>query len=307
MKTEEFYNTASDGKKIHVYHWAPNGSVTSVLMVAHGMAEHAARYARLAEFLTEHGIDVWAEDHRGHGKTAQEGELGWLAPKNGFRRVIEDLHELSVFIKEKHPDKPFFLLGHSWGSFLSQGYIALYGNELTGCILSGTAGNGGPIVAVGRMLANLGCIFIGQKKKTPLMDSMSFGSFNKAFQPVRTKFDWLSRDPEEVGKYINDPLCGFVCSFGFFRDLLGGLVWIHSKKTMRSIPATLPVYMFAGSKDPVGAATGSFDKLFNQYQELGIKDLTKKLYPDARHETLNETNREEVMHDLLQWLKAHGA
>jgi len=307
MKTEELTFTASDGKAIHVYHWAPTGKPTSVLMIAHGMAEHAARYARLAEVLTASGIDVWAEDHRGHGKTAQEGELGWLADKDGFRRVIEDLHELSLFIKQKNPGLPLFLLGHSWGSFLSQGYIALYGNELKGCILSGTAGNGGPIVAVGRILANLGCFFIGQKKKTPLMDSMSFGAFNKEFQPVRTKFDWLSRDPVEVDKYVNDPFCGFVCTFGFFRDLLGGLMWIHNPKTMQAIPKNLPIYMFAGSKDPVGGATGSFDQLYNAYTELNIADVTKKLYPDARHETLNETNRDEVMQDILKWLKSHGA
>lgn len=307
MKTEELTFTASDGKAIHVYHWSPSGQPTSVLMIAHGMAEHAARYARLAELLTANGIDVWAEDHRGHGKTAQEGELGWLADKDGFRRVIEDLHELSQFIKQKNPGLPLFLLGHSWGSFLSQGYIALYGKELKGCILSGTAGNGGPIVAVGRILANLGCFFVGQKKKTPLMDSMSFGAFNKEFQPVRTKFDWLSRDPAEVDKYVNDPFCGFVCTFGFFRDLLGGLMWIHNPETMQAIPKNLPIYMFAGSKDPVGGATGSFDELYNAYTKLNIADLTKKLYPDARHETLNETNRDEVMHDVLNWLKAHGA
>ena len=136
---------------------------------------------------------------------------------------------------------------------------------------------------------------------------MSFGAFNKEFQPVRTKFDWLSRDPVEVDKYVNDPFCGFVCTFGFFRDLLGGLMWIHNPKTMQAIPKNLPIYMFAGSKDPVGGATGSFDQLYNAYTELNIADVTKKLYPDARHETLNETNRDEVMQDILKWLKAHGA
>ncbi len=307
MKATEIDFTASDGKKIHVYHWAPDKTPTASLMIAHGMAEHAARYARFAEVLTASGIDVWAEDHRGHGKTAGEGELGWLASKNGFRRVVEDLHELSDYIKNQNKGKPFFLLGHSWGSFLSQGYIALYGKELSGCILSGTAGNGGALIAVGRALANLGCAFVGQKKKTPLMDNMSFGAFNKNFQPVRTQFDWLSRDPVEVDKYVNDPFCGFVCTFGFFRDLMGGLMWIHNPVTMAAIPQELPIYMFAGSKDPVGGATGSFDRLFGDYQKLGIRDVSKKLYPEARHETLNETNRQEVMQDALAWLKAHGA
>jgi len=304
MKTEEFSYIADDGKSVHVYHWSPEADARACVLVAHGMAEHAARYARFAESLTQAGYEVWAPDHRGHGKTASEGELGWLADRDGFRRVVEDLHGLALRIKSDRPGKKLFLFGHSWGSFLSQGYISLYGSELSGCILSGTAGDGGVTVKAGRVVAALGCALKGQKAKAPLMDTMSFGAFNKTFQPARTKFDWLSRDPAEVDKYIASPLCGFLCTYGFFRDLLAGLSWIHAPATMAGVPKNLPLHMFAGARDPVGAATGSFDWLFDRYKSLGIIKLSKKLYPEGRHEVLNDTCREEATTDVIAWLNS---
>ncbi|HOZ72792.1 MAG TPA: lysophospholipase [Spirochaetales bacterium] len=306
MKTEEFSFIADDGKSIHVYHWAPEGEVKACVLVAHGMAEHAARYARLAGAMTKAGYELWAPDHRGHGKTAAEGELGWLADTDGFRRVIEDLRGLAARIKADHPGKKLFLLGHSWGSFLSQGFISLYGDELAGCALSGTAGDGGAVIGMGRSIAKLGCALRGQKAKAPLMNAMSFGSYNKAFKPNRTVFDWLSRDEAEVDAYIADPFCGFLCTYGFFRDLLGGLAWIHAPATMAGVPTSLPIYMFAGAKDPVGAANGSFDWLYNRYKELGVVDLSRKLYPDGRHEVFNDTCRDEATADVIAWLDARA-
>ncbi len=306
MTVEEFSFIADDGKSIHTYRWSPDKAPKACILIAHGMAEHAGRYTRLAAALTQAGYEVWAPDHRGHGKTAAEGELGWLADKNGFRRVVEDLHGLAMRIKSERHGLRLFLLGHSFGSFLSQGFISLYGNELAGCILSGTADNSGPLIGAGRAIAALGCVFKGQKKLTPLMDSMSFGAFNNEFKPNRTKFDWLSRDALEVDKYVADPFCGFLVTFGFFRDMLAGFVWIHKAKTRKRIPTDLPIYMFAGEKDPVGAANGKFDALHAGYQRLGIKDLSKKLYSGGRHEMFNETNRDEVTEDLLAWLIGHA-
>lgn len=306
MKTEEFSFIADDGKSIHVYHWTPEGETKACVLVAHGMAEHAARYARFAAPMTAAGYEIWAPDHRGHGKTAAEGELGWLADRDGFRRVIEDLRGLAARIKADRPGKRLYLLGHSWGSFLSQGFISLYGDELAGCVLSGTAGDGGAAIGLGRSIAKIGCALRGQKAKAPLMNAMSFGAYNKAFKPNRTVFDWLSRDEAEVDKYIADSFCGFLCTYGFFRDLLGGLSWIHAPATMERVPASLPIYMFAGAKDPVGAANGSFDWLYDRYKELGVADLTRKLYPDGRHEVLNDTCRDEATADVIAWLDARA-
>lgn len=304
MKTEEFSFLSDDGKSIHIYHWVPQAQAKACVLIAHGLGEHAARYEGFATALTGAGYEVWAPDHRGHGKTAAEGELGWLADKDGFKRVVKDMHGLAAHINAERPGKKLFLFGHSFGSFLSQGYISLHGEELSGCMLSGTAGKGGIVVPVGRLIAAIACLIKGQKTPSPLMTEMSFGSYNKAFKPNRTEFDWLSRDNAEVDKYIADPLCGFQSTFGLFRDLLGGLAWIHSPATMASVPKTLPLYMFAGEMDPVGAASGTFDWLFERYRRLGIADLTKKLYPLARHETLNDTCRDEVISDLISWLKA---
>jgi len=304
MKNEEFSHIADDGKSIHVYRWSPEGAARATVLIAHGMAEHAARYARFASALCDAGYEVWAPDHRGHGKTASEGELGWLAESDGFRRVVEDLHGLALRIRRERPGAPLFLFGHSWGSFLSQGFIALYGDELAGCVLCGTAGSGGALVKAGRLVAAIGCACKGQRALAPLMNSMSLGSYNDAFKPTRTEFDWLSRDPAEVDAYVADPFCGFLCTYGFYRDLLAGLSWVHDPATVARVPRSLPVFMIAGSKDPVGAAPGTFMRHFELYRSLGLKDLSHKLYPDGRHEVLNDTCRDEASADVLAWIKA---
>ncbi len=305
MKTEELSFIADDGKSIHVYRWSPDGPAKACILLAHGMAEHAGRYARLARTLTASGYEIWAPDHRGHGKTASEAELGWFARRDGLTRVMEDLHGLALRVKAERPGLKLFLFGHSMGSFIAQGFISRHGGMLAGCVLSGTAGRTGPIAGVGRVLAGLGCLIAGEKARTPLLDKMSFGAFNKAFMPVRTPFDWLSRDPAEVDAYIADPRCGFICTFGLFRDLLGGLAWMQSPAAMAAIPKGLPLYLFAGEKDPVGAATGSFDALAAEYRSLGIVDLEARKYPGGRHEMLNDTAREQVTAELLAWFERH--
>jgi len=308
MKTAHFIHTASDGVQVYVRNWLPEGEPKALMLIAHGMAEHGARYERLAEKLTAAGFAVWVPDHRGHGKTGEMGELGYFADKEGFRRVIDDLHEVAVQASSTNSGLPLFLLGHSMGSFLSQGYIALYGEGLSGCILSGTSGPmPKALLGGGKAVAALGCLFKGRHAKAPLADKLSFGSYNDAFKPNRTRFDWLSRDNAEVDKYIADPFCGFLCSYGFFKDLLAGFAFIHDPSTMRRIPQSLPVYLVAGAADPVGAASGSVDRLAEMYRELGIKDVEEKLYKDARHEVLNELNRGEVMADILAWLEKRYA
>lgn len=308
MKKAHFIHKASDGVQVYVRNWLPEGKPRALMLLAHGMAEHGARYERFAEKLTAAGFAVWAPDHRGHGKTGEMGELGYFADNEGFLRVIDDLHEVAVQASSTHPGLPLFLLGHSMGSFLSQGYIALHGGELSGCVLSGTSG---PMPAAllggGKTVAALGCLFKGRHAKAPLADKLSFGSYNDAFKPNRTRFDWLSRDDAEVDKYVADPLCGFLCSYGFFKDLLEGFSFIHDPATMRRIPQALPVLLVAGAADPVGAASGSVDRLAAMYRELGIKDVEEKLYKDARHEILNELNRDEVMADIIAWLEKRYA
>jgi alpha-beta hydrolase superfamily lysophospholipase len=311
MLQNEMYFESHDGTKLYLYRWTPEIQPRAVLHIIHGMTEHSFRYLRLAEKFASAGIEVWAADQRGHGKTAdlhvngpdRGGLLGHCADVNANARVTADVHALNSEIR-KTRNVPLFLFGHSWGSFIIQNYIEEYpGNmKINGCILSGTRGPGGFYIKAGIPFMTLSAAFCGQRKSSPVAKAMTYGSYNRPFKPNRTSFDWLSRDEEEVDKYIKDPLCGKPCSFGFYRDLAKLLHKIHRGGSMAKINPLLPLYVFSGSADPVGDMGASPTALVNAYHKLGIKDLEFVLYPGARHEILNETNREEVMDNLLSWI-----
>ncbi|MCL2174675.1 MAG: lysophospholipase [Treponema sp.] len=314
MVQNETFFESSDGVKLHLYCWSPEPEspvkTKAVLHIVHGMAEHALRYRFLAEILTEAGIEVWAADQRGHGKTAdlninrpdKGGLLGHCADGCGFTRVTADIHAINKEIK-KTRNVPLFLLGHSWGSFIVQNYIEYSDNiKVNGCILSGTQGPGGFKIKAGVVAMSLLTMLNGQRKASKLAKAMADGPYSKAFKPSRTQFDWLSRDDNEVDKYIADPLCGFLCSCGFYHDLAGLLYNIHRHDAMARIDTTLPVYVFSGSADPVGDMGRGPTVLVKAYRDLGITDCEFVLYPGARHEALNETNRKEVTDNLLAWI-----
>ncbi len=307
MISESFNFKGKGDIEIFVYKWLPDKSkeVKGVVQIAHGMAETAARYESFADELTKDGFIVYANDHRGHGKTAGEieklGELG----EDGFNSMVEDMHRLNDIIKEENFNLPVFLFGHSMGSFLTQRYICLYGRELKGVIVTGTCGAQGIIIDIGRLIAKSEIKKIGRSGKSNKLYKLIFGSYNNSFKPNRTAFDWLSRDNKEVDKYIVDPFCGTVMTAGFFNDFLGGLKSIENKVEIKNVPIDLPIYIFAGDKDPVGKNGKGVLKLVKAYKKNGIKDLTYKLYKDGRHEMLNETNKEEVIGDVIKWLNAH--
>jgi len=319
MVQNEAYFESHDGTKLYLYRWSADeqtlGQPKAVLHIVHGMAEHALRYRRLAEKLTAAGIEVWAADQRGHGKTAditvnergRGGLLGHCADGKGYIRVTRDVYAINEEIRKTRPAPRLFLLGHSWGSFIAQNYIEEYSGDLKidGCILSGTKGPGDLMVKIGLPVMTLLAAFRGQRNGSPLARSMADGAYNKPFSPNRTPFDWLSRDEQEVDKYAADPLCGKLCSIGFYRDLAKILSVIHRTKAIEKISRSLPVYVFSGSADPVGDMGASPTALVSAYRNIGITDLEFVLYPGARHETLNETNREEVMESLLSWISKH--
>ena len=294
---------ADDGKAIFVRCWQPDADVTPVAVVhiAHGMAEHSERYARVAEALTKSGYIVYANDHRGHGKTASSDELGWMG-KDGINRAVSDLHEMVEDEKARHKDLPFFLFGHSMGSFLTQAFLIQHGKLLRGAILSASSGKPNLLAQAGRLVARAERARKGERNPSSLLTGLSFDAFNKAFAPTRTAFDWLSRDAAEVDKYIADPLCGFPVSTQLWVDLLDATADIARPERQAKIPSDLPVLIFAGARDPVSENTKGLDKLLAAYARAGLKDVTHRYYADARHETLNETNRDEVTADLLKWL-----
>ncbi|MBP8640430.1 MAG: lysophospholipase [Oscillospiraceae bacterium] len=308
MELKNFTFKSEEGTEIYVYNWIPNSDVKvkGVVQIAHGMAETAARYERFAQFMTENGYIIYINDHRGHGKTAGSlDNVGYLADEDGFDWLVKDLHQLSGIIKKEHPELPLFLYGHSMGSYVAQRYLILFGNELKGALLSGSNGKQGLMLTIGTMVAKSEIKKNGRKVKSDKLNQMTFGGFNKAFRPNRTDFDWLSRDNAEVDKYVNDPYCGFVCTTGFFYDLLTGLKEIEKKENIALVPKTLPILIFSGAMDPCGKNGKGVTKLLNAYRKQGISDVALKLYPEARHELLNETNRDEVMKDFLSWVDSH--
>lgn len=292
-----------DNVTIHALKWEGTETPRAVMQIAHGMAEHIARYEQFAQFLVSHGFVVYGNDHRGHGQTAGGKEnLGYFADVDGFERVVDDMYVLTQIIRREHQDLPLFLLGHSMGSFLSRRYVQRYGSDLSGVILCGTGGDPGMLGKVGLCIAKREVRRKGAKTLSPKMDKLIFGNYNRRFRPARTAFDWLNRDKVEVDKYVADPMCGNVMSASFYVDLLSGILAIHRMENVKKTPSTLPIFLIAGADDPVGNYGKGVRQVQALYERAGVEDVTCKLYSDRRHELLNEKRKEEVYGDVVSWL-----
>ncbi|MFZ5756063.1 MAG: alpha/beta hydrolase [Pseudomonadota bacterium] len=303
MSVQPYFLDTADRHRIAVRHWPAAGHIRASLVIAHGMAEHAARYDPLAEHLAARGIAVYALDHRGHGASAtQPADIGHYADENGWALVVGDLARLLDHAHAAHPGLPLVLLGHSMGSFIAQACAIAHGDRLHALALSGSNYGSTVLYRVARVLARIEKFRQGARGKSALLEFLSFGAFNKPFAPARTGYDWLSRDPAEVDKYIADPLCGFRVSNQLWIDLLGGLIAISDVKNLARIPHALPVYVFGGDRDPVGQAGRGLPKLVEKLAEAGVRNVRLKLYREGRHEMLNESNRAEVFADLEKWL-----
>jgi len=297
--------TASDGTGLHTHRWLPDGEAKAVVQIAHGMAEHSARYVRLAEALTASGYAVYADDHRGHGATASKADHGYFADHDGWDAVVADLRAVTDFAREENPGLPLFLLGHSMGSFLSRAYVIEDSRELSGVVLSGTAGDPGLLGKAGSAVAHTESRLRGRRHVSTLLDKLTFGQYNAAFKPNRTDFDWLSRDDAEVDLYVADELCGNTFTSGFYADLLGGLIRINDRRQVARVRRDLPILVVSGDADPVGDSGKGPRAVAEQFESVGVADVTCTLYPGARHEIFNETNRDEVTADVVEWLDAH--
>jgi alpha-beta hydrolase superfamily lysophospholipase len=308
MKSGEFKLKAADGTVIHVYEWLPDDSekIIGLILLAHGMAEHAGRFEDFAKFLTLNNFAVYANDHRGHGKTAGSlDNVGFLAPKNGWDKVVSDFRQLSLYIKEKNKDKPLYVFGHSGGSFIVRKFILESTTRLQGVIISGTSGDPGLVGVLGVIMTRFMMIFYPAKSPSAFMDKMTFGSFNKPFKPNRTKFDWLSHDNAQVDKYVADPYCGGVFSIGYFNDLAKAVLFVNKQKNIDKTPQDLPVLIFSGELDPVGNNGKGVREVYNKFKRAGVKNLTLKIFNGGRHEMLNEINKNEVYQLILDWIKVN--
>lgn len=265
--------TDPDGETVYVYRWRAAEGAKAAVHIAHGMGEHARRYDHVAAALTAAGYEVWADDHRASGRTGAEGAgLGDLGPR-GMAGALDSLHAVTSRLRSELPGLPVHLLGHSWGSFLAQRFAEAWGGEIAGLVLSGST------------------LLVGQY--------INLEDPNARFQPSATPYDWLSRDPVEVQRYIDDLWCGFEVAFDF-AELL------HlATPPADTVPTDLPVLVMNGTEDAVGGFNGGGAALAEAYRALGLQDVTYLGYEGGRHELFNETNRHEVLADVVRWLDAH--
>lgn len=294
---------SSTGQELDKRVWLPEGAPKGIVQFVHGMAEHIDRYDAPARALCQGGYLVVGHTHLGHGPKAEV--QGHFADESGWERLLDDIHLLRQETEQAYPGVPYFLLGHSMGSFLVRCYLTEHGEGLRGAVLSGTGWFGTGPVKAGLALTGLLCALGQGRKPATLVDKLAFGASNKSFAPNRTAFDWLSRDAAQVDRYVADPYCGFLFTAAGYRELFRGLDRLRHLDELKKMPKRLPVYFFGGDQDPVGAMGKGIPKVAEQFRQAGLRDVTVKLYPGGRHEMFNETNAPEVYADLLAWLNAH--
>ena len=288
VKKEFTFPSVSGLADIHAAAYLPdNGEIKAVLQIAHGMAEHLERYEKFAAALCDLGIAVYINDHLGHGQSiASPAELGYFGAEDGWKSFVEDCHKLSLIAKQENPDKPLIFFGHSMGSFVARAYTFKYADEVKAAIYCGTAGPN-PAAGVGQALAKTIAKIKGDHHKSKLIDKIAFGTYNSKFEK-RTAFDWLTRDKEEVDKYIADDLCGFLFTANGYRDLMALLAFVSSKEWFEGLDKKLPVMLIAGEMDPVGEYGKGINTVCEKLYKAGKDNITKILYNGARHEILNE-------------------
>lgn len=305
MRSSEFNIIMKDGQENHIYKWEPeeNINVLGVIQLVHGSCEHAKRYINFAQFLTDKGYAVYANDLRGHGLSVKSNDdLGYFSEKNGWDILVEDLHELTNFIKKEQKSLKIFILGHSMGSFLVRHYAIKYGTEINGLIAIGTAHNPRVMLKFGKFLAERSIEKDGSKYRNYTLNRLSYDSFCNQFKPIRTKQDWLSRDEKVVDRFRSDKKCGFVFTSSAFRDMFDGLLFITNKNNIIKTPKDLPILLISGDKDPVGSNGKMVNKAYEEYKKAGINNAQMKLYKDMRHEILNEIGKEKVYEDIINWI-----
>ncbi|MCR4652362.1 MAG: lysophospholipase [Eubacterium sp.] len=307
MKRDFNYPSKDGRTMIHAIEWKPEGEVLAVVQIVHGMCEFVNRYDRFAKYLNEKGIYVTGNDHLGHGASVVDDEMhGYFAEKDGNGCVIGDIQSLREMTQKKYPEVPYFILGHSMGSFLTRQYLTMYGEGLAGAIISGTAYQSPAALAAGKAMCRSIARFRGWKHRSKTVNNMALGSYNKAFEPARTPNDWLTKDMRIVDDYCANPWDNFVFTLNAYYNLFVGLEKAEKQENINRIPKTLPIFVVAGGDDPVGNCGEGPRKVAEIYRKSGIRDTQVKIYPEDRHEILNETDHDEVDRDLLKWMITKG-
>ncbi len=303
MKREFCYPSRDGVTDIHAVEWIPEGEIKAVLQICHGMVEHIGRYADFAEYLNERGICVVGNDHLGHGKSVQSEEYyGFFHEKKGNQYVIGDIHKLRGIISRKYPSAPYFMLGHSMGSFLLRQYLTMYAGGLQGAIIMGTGCHGMAEIRLGQLLCRVIALFKGWKYRSEFINKLGVGGYNKRFEGETDGSNWLSANPENAKRYGEDPLCGFTFTVNGYYQMFEGMKVLAKKESIKRVPTDLPVFFVSGSDDPVGDYGKAVHKVYCKYLAAGVRDVQLKLYKGDRHEILNETDRQKVYADLYTWI-----
>lgn len=304
MTKQIFKFPSQDGlTNVHAVCWAPENKPKAILQIVHGMSEYIERYEPFARFLTERGILVVGHDHLGHGGSIRSEEYyGYFAEKHGNRVLLKDMHCLQKLTEKKYPGIPYFMLGHSMGSFLARQYLCIYGQELTGAVIMGTGYQPRIMTKLGMLVCKVRAMQRGWRYQSNLVDSMACGAYARFFKGA-TGSEWLSRNEENVRSYVDDERCGFKFTLNGYYNLFYSIDCLSYRSYLEKMPKELPVFFVAGEQDPVGQFGKGVRKVYQTFLKLGMQDVTCKLYPEDRHEILNETDREVVMTDIWEWMK----
>ena len=300
MTREEFFYPGSDGvHRIHAILWKPEGEIRGVVQFIHGICEYAGRCDPFAQYLADHGFVVVCNDHLGHGQSVTgPEEYGYF---EDWWNLVYDVRALRLKMDEMYAGLPYFMLGHSMGSFVARTYLFTYPGTVTGCMLSGTGYLNPAEAALAKWIAGWG----DPHEVNKAFYRVSIGAYNKTFAPNRTAADWISSDEATVDKYLADPLCHFPTKGAMNKAMMTGLQLICRRKPLRQMDPDTPIYFFSGDRDPVGKMGKGVRKVAKMFQQAGCRDVTLKLYPGGRHEMLGEVNQAQVWADTLGWLEKY--
>ena len=312
MKSEAFkYKSADKKTMIDAVRWLPdNGEYKAVLQITHGMVEYKERYMPFAEFMTENGFMVVAHDHLGHGESvSSKKDWGYMAEGHPSDILVKDMHTLRTTIQKENPGKPYFMLGHSMGSYMLRKYLAIHGEGLTGAIIMGTGCIPDNTTKLAMFIAKLQAAFFGWHHRSKLLQKLSYDKYYHQFDLTGkdASNSWLTKDEEIVKTYYADPKCTFVFTVNAYMGLFEAVLFDNQQENIEAVPKSLPLFFVSGAMDPVGGCGSGVKKVYNKFDTAGKEDITWKLYDNDRHEILNETDRDVVYHDILAWMNVHLA